>query len=75
MSQARLTKAVVNPGAVVDNNTTPIQLVLFNADGTAASTIKKQAAQVDSVAADLTAMKVDFNALLAKLRAAGVITA
>jgi hypothetical protein len=68
-----MTKAVVNPGVVVDNNTTPLQLVLFNTDGTAASTIKKQAAQVDSVAASTAAMVVDFNLLLVKLRAAGVI--
>lgn len=33
-----------------------------------------QAAQVNSVAADTAAMVVDFNALLVKLRAAGIIT-
>jgi hypothetical protein len=32
-----------------------------------------QAAQADTVAVDLAALKVDFNALLAKLRAAGII--
>jgi hypothetical protein len=69
-----MTKAVVNPGVVVDNNTTPLQLVLFNTDGTPAGTVKTQAAQANSVAADTAAMVVDFNALLVKLRAAGVIT-
>lgn len=35
--------------------------------------MKKAAAQADTVAADLAALKVDFNALLAKLRAAGIM--
>jgi hypothetical protein len=39
-----------------------------------AGLVKKMPAQVDSVAADITAMKVDFNALLAKLRTAGILT-
>ena len=34
---------------------------------------KKMAVQADSVAADLTAMKVDFNALLAKLKLNGLM--
>jgi hypothetical protein len=35
--------------------------------------MKPAAAQVDSVAADATTLKTDFNALLAKLRTAGII--
>lgn len=49
-------------------------IVLYKADGTPYAIPTKQAAQADSVAADLTAMKVDFNALLAKLRLAGILT-
>lgn len=35
--------------------------------------VRKAAAQADSVAADVATLKTDFNALLAKLRTAGVI--
>lgn len=35
--------------------------------------VLQQTAQADTVAADLAALKVDFNALLAKLRSAGVL--
>jgi hypothetical protein len=42
-------------------------------DGTTRGTVLMQAAQADSVAADTAAMVTDFNALLVKLRAAGVI--
>lgn len=48
-------------------------IVLLNPDGTQAGTVKKAAAQADTTAADLAALKTDFNALLAKLRTAGVI--
>lgn len=50
------------------------EVALYAADGTQLICVKKQPAQVDSVAADLTAMKVDFNALLLKLRNAGILT-
>jgi hypothetical protein len=46
---------------------------LFNEAGVALAGAKVVAAQVDSVAATLPAMVVDFNLLLAKLRAAGVM--
>lgn len=39
-----------------------------------AGLVKKMPAQVDTVAVDLAALKVDFNALLAKLRTAGLLT-
>lgn len=74
MSGQATTAAVVVPGTTVAPNKLPLQVTLVNADGTAAGTVKKQAAQVDTVAVDLAALKVDFNALLAKLRAAGVLT-
>lgn len=40
---------------------------------TKAGTVKKLAAQTDSAAADVAALKTDFNALLAKLRTAGLM--
>lgn len=49
-------------------------IVLYKADGTAYPIPTKQAAQADTVAADLAALKVDFNLLLAKLRLAGILT-
>jgi hypothetical protein len=67
-------KAVVVPSTNVGNNREPMQIALVNPDGTAASTVKKQAAQADSVAATVGALVTDFNALLAKLRLAGVIS-
>lgn len=74
MSNTTPTVAVVVPGGVLNPHQASRELILLNPDGTTASTVKKQAAPVDTVAVDLTAMKVDFNALLAKLRAAGVIS-
>ena len=50
-----------------------LPLILINPDGTRAGTVKTAAAQADTTAVDLAALKVDFNALLAKLRTAGVI--
>lgn len=65
------TRAVVAATGLSSNaGMEPIALV--NADGTSA-TIQKQAAQADTTAADLAALKVDFNALLAKLRSAGIL--
>lgn len=49
-------------------------LVLYAADGKALAIPRKQAAQPDSVAADIATMKTDFNALLAKLRLAGILS-
>jgi hypothetical protein len=54
-------------------NQAPMQLMLVNADGSTAGTVKKAAAQADSVASTVAALVTDFNALLAKLRTAGVI--
>lgn len=68
-------RAVVGSSiANLDNNANSMNLVLVNADGTAASTIKKQAAQSDSVATTAAGIVTDFNLLLAKLRLAGVIS-
>jgi hypothetical protein len=73
MANQTVAVGVINTGTAVSPNQTPMQITLVNPDGTAAGTVKKAAAQVDTVAADLAALKVDFNLLLAKLRTAGVI--
>lgn len=49
-------------------------LVLYKADGTPYPIPTKAAAQADSTASDVTGLKTDFNALLAKLRTAGILT-
>jgi len=66
-------QAVVVAGGTMKKDMTSVEISLYNADGTAVTPLKKQAAQTDTTAADLAALKVDFNALLAKLRLAGVI--
>jgi hypothetical protein len=75
MANQRPVRAIVAPtGTAVPANQGAMQLVLVNPDGSAASTVKKQAAQTDSVASTVGALVTDFNALLAKLRTAGVIS-
>lgn len=75
MANQQAVRAIVAPSTtVVPANQGAMQLVLVNPDGSSAGTVKKAAAQVDSVAATLGALVTDFNALLAKLRAAGVIS-
>lgn len=44
-----------------------------NATTTTAGVVKQSATQADSVAADAAALVTDFNALLAKLKAAGIM--
>lgn len=73
MANEAVTRAVVVASNPTKSESAPIQIALYNADGTKASTVKTAAAQADTTAADLAALKVDFNALLAKLRTAGVI--
>lgn len=70
----RVQKAILVDGTKVDKNQTSMQLALFDVTGSALTAVKKQPAQADSVAADLTAMKADFNALLLKLKNAGVLS-
>jgi outer membrane murein-binding lipoprotein Lpp len=66
-------QATLVSSSAVANTSGTVQLALFKADGTPKVIANPAAAQVDTVAADLAALKVDFNALLAKLRAAGVM--
>ena len=64
-----VSRAAINSQQVTQNVT------LFNAAGQPLTAVKTAAAQADTTAADLAALKVDFNLLLAKLRTAGVIAA
>lgn len=60
------------PRPLVDRNGKPI-----SADATASTTVagsvKQAAAQANSVATDAPGLVTDFNALLAKLRTAGIL--
>lgn len=58
--------AAVAPAASADNVPT--------ATTTVAGTVLRAAAQVNSAAADTAGIVTDFNALLAKLRTAGILT-
>lgn len=74
MGKVSTTTAVVNPNVKPNKKHIALELALINPDGTAAGTVKKAAAQADSTATDVAGLKADFNALLAKLRTAGVIS-
>lgn len=75
-------QAIVKTQAALKERTTALEIGLFNEDGTpfvqgnADLTGAAPAAfQADTVAADLAALKVDFNALLDKLQTAGLMEA
>lgn len=67
-------RMVVSPSGASKTTDQPTQVDLVFPDGTAVAPVKKQAAQADTVAADLAALKVDFNALLLKLKNAGILS-
>ena len=76
MSKASVTKAVVvDATTTASPNTLPLQVALFKSDGkTPLVPLATPAApQADSTATDVTGLKNDFNALLAKLRTAGLL--
>lgn len=81
MSNQTPLQAVVIGQEAVTKNSTPVRLALFNEDGTpwnplgndALADSEPAAFQADTVAADLAALKVDFNALLDKLQTAGLM--
>jgi hypothetical protein len=66
-------QAIVVSQTSLSNSSQPVEIALFKSDGTPKVVANPAAAQVDTVAVDLAALKVDFNALLAKLRTAGVL--
>lgn len=75
MSDLNLTRmqAVVSPAGERNPYLTTKRLTLFDEDGNTLNVPKLVAAQADSTATDVTGLVADFNALLAKLRAAGVM--
>jgi hypothetical protein len=76
MSTQTPLQAVVTAKAAMDQSTTPLLLCLFKSDGTPyvpLTTANKMPVQAASVAADVAALVVDFNALLTKLKNAGLM--
>lgn len=77
MLNVSVTDMVLQPGVARQPHTTPLNAALFNQDGTPFTALSEEANQAafqaDTVAADLAALKVDFNALLDKLQAAGLM--
>ena len=66
-------KAVVNPQSALDRDGFTVLLTISDLEDAPLTVGAQVAHQADSVAADVAAMVVDFNALLAKLQAAGVM--
>jgi len=66
-------RATLITGSLPQNSAGGVELALFKPDGTPKVIANPAAAQADTTAADLAALKVDFNALLAKLRTAGIL--
>lgn len=74
MSNQSILEAIVVSKPTREHSKTPVQLALFNANGTPKVLPNvPTAAQADSVAATVGALVTDFNALLAKLRTAGIL--
>ena len=70
-------QAVLVSQAAVKERTTPMEIALFNEDGTPfvgdQTGMVPAAAQADFAGADITALKVELNAFLTKLEAAGIV--
>jgi hypothetical protein len=74
MSHQKYTRMIVTDGTGhIDPHQTTEIVQLYNPNGNGAAVVTKQAAQADSTATDVAGLKTDFNALLAKLRAANII--
>ncbi len=67
-------QATIVTGTTRRQNQQSIQLALFNADGSPASTVKTQAAPATAAAADIAGVNTYLNALVAKLKTAGVFS-
>lgn len=69
-------QAIVITQAETDSQTTPVQMALFKENGDAfvpLTTANVAATQATFVGADLTALKVELNAFLVKLKTAGLV--
>lgn len=73
MGDQTTTNARVVSQEVPNKNQGSLLLALFNDDGTPRPVPNPAAAQADSTATDVAGLKTDFNALLAKLRTAGIL--
>ena len=56
-----------------DEGNEPVKISLFTSDGDPLTVGAQMPLQADIVAADLAALKVDFNLLLGKLKTAGLM--
>lgn len=73
-SNPRVMQAVVvTSQTALDSTRESLQLALFNSDGTAKAVMQPSATQATFVGADITALKVELNAFLVKLKAAGIV--
>jgi hypothetical protein len=70
MATRMIVRAGATPGPL---SVKPLEVVLMHEDGTEAGVVKMAAAQADSTATTVEDLVDDFNALLAKLRTAGII--
>ena len=77
MSNVSVTDAFLVTRAARSETGTPLQLALFGQDGEPVTILSTESNQMPvqaaTVAVDLAALKVDFNALLTKLKAAGLM--
>lgn len=72
MAQTALQATIIDR-AKLDASSTPVQLALFGTDGLQRIVPKQAATQATFAGADITALKVELNAFLAKLKAAGIV--
>ena len=71
-----MTPVVVVSMTSMEANKVPMRLALFDETGAAVAipeAVTPAAAQADSTATTIAELKTDFNALLAKLRTAGLL--
>jgi hypothetical protein len=70
-------QAVVVSQAELTNKTTPLRIALFNEDGSPfdadQTDMVPAATQAAFAGADITALKVELNAFLTKLKTAGIV--
>lgn len=73
-SRATRSYVVVPAAADFGGDATALEgITLYGSDGTLVPATTQMPHQADTTAADLTAMKADFNTLLAKLQTAGLM--
>lgn len=73
MADRSQVQATLIESGTVNKNQSLINLAVFGSDGVARPIPKRAAAQANSAAVDVAGLVTDFNALLVKLRAAGII--